>query len=160
MGQIHSSPPELNLHSNSNPKTENRVSLLPGDDTEDWVILERCTCGETINFTSDTEPHGRESKGVTLDAEQTNCFRPTEVPQSLVPVEYNLTSEVPVCTGNQSSAQSKSEEENEITEEGNDIGDVLFQGATWGYLGARWIIPPVPGVVEDMVATLQRGMGM
>ena len=157
MGQIHSSPPETNPRSKTNPCSKTTPVAEnggPGDDAEDWVLLEKCTCGETRYATSDTASFpGRESKDVTLTSEQTNHFLPIEVPQSLVPVEYNLTAEVPVSTGNEDPAQSR-------TDENTDIRELLFQGATWSYLGIRWITPPVPGAVEDMVATLQSGMGM
>lgn len=162
MGQIHSSPPETNSRSQPTPISRNGVHLHPGDDTENWVILEKCPCGETRCVTSDTTAPRRESKDVddNPSTELQNHFLPTEVPQSLVPVEYNLTAEDPVCPGNENPAQSTNEEDDGITMDGRAIGAVLFQGATWIYLGVRWIIPPVPGVVEEMIATLQSGMGM
>ncbi|KAF8451677.1 hypothetical protein BGX38DRAFT_1182104 [Terfezia claveryi] len=162
MGQIQSSPPKTNSRSQSTPVSRSGVLLHPRDDTENWVILEKCPCGETRCVTSDTTPPRRESKDVdvTPTTEQQNYFLPTEVPQSLVPVGYNLTAEDPVCPGDENPAQPRNEENDGITMDGRVIGNWLFQGATWSYLGVRWIIPPVPGVVEDMIATLQSGMGM
>jgi len=81
------------------------------------------------------------------------------IPQSLVPVQYNLTAEVPDPTDTNNTAEA-GKGEGETTKHGNGIGDVLFQGAAWGYIGARSVIAPVPGGVQDMVATLEMGMGM
>lgn len=160
MGQIHSSSPaETSPHSKPTTFTGNSPQLHLGGDTEDWVIVERCVCGETCYFPSESVPPGQQFKSFTLTSEQKSSFLATEVPQPLVPVEYNLTAEVTGSIDRENPVQPQNKID-EITTHGNNTGDVLFQVAKWGYFGVRWMIQPALGLVDDMVATLENGMGI
>lgn len=139
---------EDTIHSGNNNENLN-PDKLPQDDGEageEWIILERCTCGEPKEgFACDGSTFGE------------------EVPKSLLKLDYNLTAEI--YDDNSIAGREKHHARGGTVEPNSQwvrfrkrTEDVLSIALRLGYLGARWMLPTPSGLVEDVVETLEEGL--
>lgn len=129
---------------------------------EDWVILEKCACGEGCYAIPEVPVKINEHHGEvhTVPEKLANQNLDVEIPHSLVKLEYNLTAEVSGSDEHECPPKNNEQQEKGFTAYRKGAGEMLFKGARWGYFGARSILPVLPLGLEDMVETLEEGMGL
>ena len=164
MGQTHSLPPKAKILQLQDtmldpgctavlPKTKGCDSETREQAEGDWVVLEKCSCGEVSDKRKSHEMV--QLKGVESGVGDSEPCE-SNIPPSLVPFEYNLTAVVEVPE-NSGIIDGRNELE---SENGTTMEEVAFKTARLCYTGVRAVSPLLPLVVAGVVGELERGLGM